>query len=63
MLITIASMMKVKKNNHYVCVTRAEEKFVMMEGEFGKYSEQIGRKLIERGIDSESTTFKLIDHI
>ena len=41
-------MMKVK-NNHYVCVTRAEEKFVMMEGEFGKYSEQIGRKLIERG--------------
>lgn len=54
--------MKVK-NNHYVCVTRAEEKFVMMEGEFGKYSEQIGRKLIERGIDSESTTFKLIDHI
>lgn len=52
-----------KKKNHYVCVTRAEEKFVMMEGEFGKYSEQIGRKLIERGIDSESTTFKLIDHI
>lgn len=52
-----------KKNNHYVCVTRAEEKFVMMEGELEKYSEQINSKLRELGIGSESTTFKLINHI
>lgn len=50
-----------KKNNHYVCVTRAEEKFVMIEE--GNYSEVITNRARELGISKTNTLFKLIDHM
>lgn len=50
-----------KNNNHYVCVTRAEDKFIMFEDVTSNYSEKIS-KLIEEKILESSYLYKMIDH-
>lgn len=49
-----------KKNNHYVCVTRAEEKFIMIED--GTYTSDITLIAKEQGLLDNKKLFKLIDH-
>lgn len=49
-----------EKNNHYVCTTRAEEKFIMMEN--GNYSSKIIENATELGITDTKFLFKVIDH-
>lgn len=49
-----------RKNNHYVCITRAEKKIVMIED--GEYTRNIKLIAQEMGILKKENLFKLIDH-
>lgn len=52
-----------QQNNHYVSITRAKDKFIMLEGETGYYIEQIKLKLEELNIKDYNSLFKFINHI
>lgn len=49
------------KNNHYVCVTRAEEKFIMIED--GNYSNGFLQEIKNNGIDQTDQLFKVVNYI
>lgn len=49
-----------ERNNHYVCVTRAENKFVMLED--GRYSNSINVIARNSGITDMKNLYKIIDH-
>lgn len=49
-----------QKNNHYVCVTRAEEKFIMIDE--GTYKDDILSKGKYQGIDDSQYIFRNIVH-
>lgn len=49
-----------KKNNHYVAVTRAKEKFIMIED--GTYSEKVIEIIHNKTMLSEKNLFKTVDH-
>lgn len=50
-----------KRNNHYVCVTRAEEKFIMIED--GNYSDSFIQGIKDNGISSTKELFKRVEYI
>lgn len=51
-----------KKNNHYVCVTRAEEKFIMFEDVTSNYTEKFNNYIRDRKINNLDYLYKMIDH-
>lgn len=51
-----------KKNNHYVCVTRAEDKFIMFEGSSSNYSDEIAMCAERMGMLEVNRLYKMIDH-
>ena len=51
-----------KKNNHYVCVTRAEDKFIMFEGSSSNYSDEIAMCAERMGMLDVNRLYKMIDH-
>lgn len=51
-----------KKNNHYVCVTRAKEKFIMFEGLYNEYSDKVNSHAKDKGIVNSNYLYKIIDH-
>lgn len=50
-------------NNHYVCVTRAEDKVIMLESLEKEYSKKIKQIIFENGISIANNIFTVIDHI
>ncbi len=50
-------------NNHYVCVTRAEDKVIMLESSAKEYSNKINQIIFENDISIENNIFTEIDHI
>lgn len=51
-----------KKNNHYVCVTRAKEKFVMFEDANNEYSDKVDFQATDNGMVDSNYLYKIIDH-
>lgn len=51
-----------KKNNHYVCVTRAKEKFIMFEDADNEYSDKVDTHAIDKGMLNSNYLYKIIDH-
>lgn len=50
-------------NNHYVFVTRAEDKVIMLESSAKEYSNKINQIIFENDISIENNIFTEIDHI
>lgn len=51
-----------RKNNHYVCVTRAEEKFIMVGSTLSDYNSKIKERAQSLGLADSGCLYKLIDH-
>ncbi|NKC59077.1 ATP-dependent helicase [Vagococcus fluvialis] len=50
-------------NNHYVCVTRAENKVIMLESPEKEYSKKINQIIFENNLSIENNIFTEIDHV
>lgn len=51
-----------RKNNHYVCVTRAEDKFIMFENITSNYTEDFNNFIKEIKKNDLKYLYKIIDH-
>ena len=49
-------------NNHYVCITRAKDKFIMLESVNEHYLEQVNKKIKDSNIKYYETPLQFINH-